>query len=70
MLCNQAGERRLTIDDSCKELIKDLEMVTWDTDGLDKSDGKRSHMSDALGYVISRDFSMQPKGGFRPGRLL
>jgi hypothetical protein len=70
MLCNQAGERRLTIDDSCKELIKDLEMVTWDADGLDKSDGKRSHMSDALGYVISRDFSMQPKGGFRPGRLL
>jgi hypothetical protein len=70
MLCNQAGERRIVIDESCKELIKDLEQVTWDADSLDKSDGKRSHMSDALGYVISREFGMQGTAGFQPGRLL
>jgi hypothetical protein len=70
MLCNQAGERRLTIDEGCKELIKDLEQVTWDADGLNKSDGKRSHVSDALGYVISHEFGMRGKGGFGTRRLL
>ena len=69
MLCNHAGERRLMIDLSCKELIKDLEQVTWDADSLDKSDGKRSHLSDALGYVIAQDFGMKPKAGYKPGRL-
>jgi hypothetical protein len=69
MLCNQAGERRLILDESCKELIKDLEQITWDEDSLDKSDSKRSHLSDALGYVISRDFAMQPKSGPQPKPL-
>jgi hypothetical protein len=70
MLCNHAGERRLIIDESCRELIKDMEQVTWSGDSLDKSDGKRSHLSDALGYVISQEFAMKPQGGYRPGRLL
>ena len=70
MLCNHAGERRLLIDESCKELIKDLEQVTWDADSVDKSDGKRSHLSDALGYVIAQDFGMKPQAGYKPGRLL
>lgn len=70
MLCTHSGERRILIDPSCKELIKDLEQVTWDAESLDKSDSKRSHLSDALGYVIARDFGMQGRGGFRPGRLL
>jgi hypothetical protein len=69
MLCNQAGERRLTIDGKCKELIKDLEQVTWNAESLDKSDGKRSHLSDALGYVVAQDFGMKPKSGPRPERL-
>jgi hypothetical protein len=70
MLCNHAGERRLIIDESCKELIKDMEQVTWDSDSPDKSDGKRSHLSDALGYVISQEFGLKPAGGHKPGRLL
>ena len=70
LLCNHAGERRLIIDGACKELIKDLEQVTWDGDSPDKSDGKRSHLSDALGYVVSQEFGMRQPGGFGPARLL
>ncbi len=70
MLCNQAGERRLSIDETCRELIKDLEQVTWDAEALNKSDGKRSHVSDALGYVIAHEFGMRGKGGFGTKRLL
>ena len=29
MLCNQAGERRLTIHQDCKQFIQDLERVHW-----------------------------------------
>jgi len=32
MLRNYAGERRLFINPRCKELIKDLEQVSWKTD--------------------------------------
>jgi hypothetical protein len=70
LLCNQAGEHRLFVDEGCKELIKDLEQVTWDGSFLDKSDSKRSHLSDALGYVVSRDFGMKPKAGPQPARLI
>jgi hypothetical protein len=70
MLCNQAGERRLTIDESCRELIKDLEQVTWDAEALNKSDGKRSHVSDAMGYIVAHEFGMHGKGGFGTKRLL
>jgi hypothetical protein len=70
LLRNQAGESRLFIDEGCKELIKDLEQITWDGASLDKSDGKRSHLSDALGYVVAQDFDMKPKAGHQNTRLL
>jgi hypothetical protein len=69
LLRNQAGENRLFIDEGCKELIKDLEQVTWDGASVDKTDGKRSHLSDALGYVVAQDFGMKPKGGYQNTRL-
>jgi len=69
LLCNYAGERRLMIGPDCKELIKDLEQVVWDAEYINKSDGKRSHLSDALGYVVSQEFSMKPQGGHQPQRL-
>ena len=76
MLRNQAGERRLLIDPKCKQLILDLERVRWknDTQGntlaeLDKSDPERTHVSDALGYVIAHDFGMRGKFGEMPQRL-
>ncbi len=55
LLRNAEGEIRLHIDQRCKELIKDMEEVTY-KDGtamIDKdTDSKRTHMADALGYVI------------------
>ena len=76
-LRNQAGEHRLRIDPRCRELIRDLEEVVWKTDPygnasieLDKSDPRRTHVSDALGYLIAREFPMQPKMGPRYGTVL
>ena len=74
MLLNHAGDRRLMVDPGCKELIQDFERVHWKTDPhgnvqaeIDKSDAKRSHLSDALGYMIAKEFPMRQKGGAMPG---
>lgn len=63
MLRNAQGDVRLVLDESCKETIADLARVVWKTDSnknilslLDKSDPKRTHASDALGYLIHREF--------------
>ena len=76
MLCNQAGERRLRIHPDCKELITDLERVRWKSDpsgntmpDIDKSDPMRTHVSDALGYMIAQDFGMRPTFGEKPGLM-
>jgi len=73
MLRNQAGECRLHIDPRCKQLIQDLERVHWKCDvngntltDIDKSDPARSHVSDALGYMIATDFGMRGKFGEMP----
>lgn len=75
-LCNQLGERRLLIDPGCGELVRDLEQVGWKQDAhgnslkeLDKSDPRRTHTSDALGYMAMRYFSMEASIGFRSERL-
>jgi hypothetical protein len=74
MLLNHAGDRRLTVDPGCKELIQDFERVHWKTDPhgnvqaeIDKSDPKRTHLSDALGYMIAKEFPMRQKGGGMAG---
>jgi len=74
MLHNQAGDRRLRIDPKCKQLILDLERVHWkcDLNGnslpvIDDSDPKRTHVSDALGYMITYEFGMRGKFGEMPG---
>jgi phage terminase large subunit len=76
MLCNEAGERRLQIHPDCKQLIQDLERVHWKSDvngnmlaEIDKSDPARSHTSDALGYMIARDFAMPQDPGKCQGGL-
>jgi hypothetical protein len=77
-LLNQRGESHLLIDPSCKELIKDLEQVTWKLDSteaptseLDKSDRARTHSSDALGYFISQAFPLKGQIGEQSaGRLV
>jgi hypothetical protein len=73
LLTTAAGSHRLLIDPKCKELIRDLRQVKWKRDGsgnptgdLDKSDHARTHASDALGYLIARQFGMFGTSGERP----
>jgi phage terminase large subunit len=73
MLRNQAGECRLHIDPRCKQLIQDFERVHWKCDvngntltDIDKSDPARTHVSDALGYMIATDFGMRGTFGEMP----
>ncbi|MGL5061391.1 MAG: terminase large subunit domain-containing protein [Microcoleus sp.] len=53
---------RLVVDPNCKELIKDLEILKFDSNGgIDKkSDAKRSHWFDELRYGVHDEF---PLGG-------
>jgi hypothetical protein len=74
LLRNHAGQHRLLVDKSCKHLIKDFEEVQWKSDphgntlaDLNKSNPKRTHVSDAVGYLVAREFSMRPKMGERAG---
>ena len=74
MLLNYAGKRRLVLDAKCRELASDLEQVVWKADphgnvlsDLNKSDPMRTHLSDALGYYVSRDFSMRGTFGEKGG---
>jgi hypothetical protein len=70
LLRNYAGQQRMLVDQSCKGLIKDFEQVSWKSDphgntlaDLDKSDSKLTHISDALGYYVAREFPMRPVRG-------
>jgi phage terminase large subunit len=56
----------LYIDPKCRELIKDLEQVTWALDSvgrttseIDKRTRDRTHTSDALGYYIAHAFPLR-----------
>jgi len=76
-LRNSVGQHSLLVDRSCKHLIQDLEQVSWKVDPygnpmgtLDKSDPKRTHASDALGYLIAREFPMRPMRGEMSGPML
>jgi hypothetical protein len=72
MVLNARNERRLFLDPRVKELIKDLEQVAWKADAnmnitgeLDKRDPKRTHASDALGYMINVECGLREQGGPR-----
>ena len=67
------GDSRLVIDSRCKELIKDLEQVAYkeNTQVIDKdSDPKRTHLSDALGYLVWQELRAGEKVGERGVRLI
>lgn len=58
---------RLYLDfENCKELIKDLEVLNYSGDGIDKSDILRSHLSDAMGYMVHKLFPYRVSAA-RPG---
>ena len=74
---NYAGQHRLFVDRNCRHLIRDLEQVSWKADpygnllaDLNKSDPTRTHVSDALGYLIAHEFPLQVKMGEKPGPSL
>jgi hypothetical protein len=54
------GQRHLMIDASCRRLIADLEQVTFKDDGqlLKEPGSLLTHVSDALGYGIHREFPL------------
>ena len=62
------GERRLLIDPRCKELIIDLEQVVLleGTMIIDKTkDPRRTHLSDALGYLVWQERRYREPIGFQ-----
>lgn len=72
LLTNALGEVRLEIDPRCGELIKDFEEVMFKADSgvVDKvKDPRRTHASDALGYVIWELFTEKVKAGEMGQRL-
>jgi hypothetical protein len=77
LLRNQAGLRRLCVDGRCKQLIQDFERVHWKADAngnplgeIDKSDPARTHLSDALGYMVAKEFPMLPGIGYQAERII
>jgi hypothetical protein len=72
MLCNNQGERRLLVKPCCKQLIRDLEWVSWKADShdnllpqLDKTNPGLTHVSVALGYLIKSESGLRQNGGPR-----
>ncbi len=71
-LKSAAGSVALWIDGKCKELTKDLEQVCFKADSnvIDKDrDRMRTHLSDALGYVLWQECRPMATIGERPTRL-
>lgn len=69
-LCNAAQERRLFVHPRCQELQRDLEQVIWKVDSagamipeLDKQNKMRTHISDALGYLVEVEMPMAHRSG-------
>jgi hypothetical protein len=72
-LRSAAGEIGLLVDRKCKELIKDFEQVAYkaDTYQIDKDrDRLRTHLSDALGYLLWQECRPLPSIGERGERLI
>ena len=73
LLKSAAGEARLYVDPSCAELIADFEQVQYreGTSTIDKdADGRRTHLSDALGYLVWQEFGDREKAGERTERIV
>jgi hypothetical protein len=73
LLKNAQGECRLLIDEKCSGLIKDLEQVSYKANSaqIDKErDPMRTHLSDALGYLLWEEFRLTSKIGEQVTRLM
>jgi terminase large subunit-like protein len=68
-----SGSIQLFVHERCKELIKDFEQVAYkeDSNQVDKErDRSRTHLSDALGYLVWQECRPMQPIGYRPNRLL
>ena len=73
LLRSADGETRLTVDPRCKELILDFEQVCYKpgAQAIDKDkDLRRTHLSDALGYLVYQEFQGRGAAGEKKDRLL
>ena len=73
MFCSTRCERRLFLDPRCDERRKDLQQVVRKADiasNIDQSDRRRTHVSDALGYLVQEEFALHGFAGFRQERIL
>jgi hypothetical protein len=71
-LQSASGDIGLLVDEKCKELIKDFEQVAYkaDTNQIDKDrDRMRTHLSDALGYLLWQE-NMAPGAAGEQARRL
>jgi hypothetical protein len=62
------GDIRLLVDTQCTELIKDFEEVAWveGSHEIDKgADKRRTHLSDALGYLVWMKYHRESRIGPR-----
>ncbi|MFB3777244.1 MAG: terminase large subunit domain-containing protein [Bryobacteraceae bacterium] len=73
MLRSAHGETRLLVHPRCRELVLDLEQVAYKPGSsvIDKEkDPRRTHHSDALGYLVWQECRPQGRAGERSERLL
>ncbi len=71
-LKNAAGEVRMFIHPRCRELIRDLEEVVYKENSsvIDKErDPRRTHLSDALGYLVWQEIQGRREFGEQKRRL-
>ena len=72
-LRDASGETSLFVSPNCKELIKDFEEVSYKTDSavIDKeADPRRTHLSDALGYLLWQECERHTTYGHKNQRLI
>ena len=68
-----SGEIHMLVDPRCGELIKDFEQVSYqaNSNAIDKEkDRRRTHLSDALGYLLWQECRPQPGIGEHRERLI
>jgi len=72
-LRSAAGDIGLLVDRKCTELIQDFEQVCYkgDTGQIDKDrDRRRTHLPDALGYLLWQECRPLPPVGEQQRRIL
>jgi hypothetical protein len=72
-LCPAEGKRMLMVDPKCMELIRDFEQVAYKENSqvIDKErDPQRTHLSDAVGYLLWQKFGNKRTIGEQNRRLL